>query len=93
MATEIKPLDQLLKDLPPESQAEVRTWWSLSSKGDNESRMDICARVGRVHWRITANSLRRSNFRKRHWVGEVIDVSRFLCRRFQLILFTAEGVP
>jgi hypothetical protein len=25
MATEIKPLDQLLKELPPESQAEVRT--------------------------------------------------------------------
>ena len=24
MATEIKPLDQLLKELPPESQAEVR---------------------------------------------------------------------
>jgi hypothetical protein len=24
MATELKPLDQLLKDLPPESQAEVR---------------------------------------------------------------------
>lgn len=24
MATEVKPLDQLLKDLPPESQAEVR---------------------------------------------------------------------
>ena len=26
MATEIKPLDQLLKELPPESQAEVRNF-------------------------------------------------------------------
>jgi Protein of unknown function (DUF2281) len=26
MPTEIKPLDQLLKELPPESQAEVRTF-------------------------------------------------------------------
>ena len=26
MSTEIKPLDQLLKELPPESQAEVRNF-------------------------------------------------------------------
>ncbi len=38
MATEIKPLDQLLRELPPESQAEVRDFVeSLIKKRQHKS--------------------------------------------------------
>jgi len=38
MATEIKPLDQLLRELPPESQAEVRDFVeSLIKKGKRQA--------------------------------------------------------
>ena len=39
MSTEIKPLDQLVKELPPESQAEVRTFVeSLIEKRPHKSK-------------------------------------------------------
>ena len=46
MAPEIKPLDQLLKELPPESQAEVRNFVeSLIEKRKRQS-----ARYLRQNW-------------------------------------------
>lgn len=42
MATEIKPLDQLLKELPPESQAEVRDFVeSLMKKRQRKSNGNL----------------------------------------------------
>jgi hypothetical protein len=42
MATEIKPLDQLLKELPPESQAEVRNFVeSLIEKGRRQTALHL----------------------------------------------------
>ena len=72
MATEIKPLDQLLKELPPESEAELRNFVELliekrKRQSNGHLRQDWAGALSDLREQFTSLELQKKSL---DWRGD-----------------------